>query len=149
DRAFVISVAEEVRLWADVTGSVDEIERRLEGTPGPLFGEPCPKRGSEAAGLRAISVCGPSPLWGALSAVADLRLRGIKGSKAVLLLTDGYDTGSRTWRQAAAQAARAQALVYAIEYPGESGRRYAPDLYQLVQETGGATFQPPKGEYGE
>ena len=72
---------------------------------------------------------------------ARLKLQGVRGNKALLLLTDGFDTGSvRSWRQAAAAAQKADAVVYAIQFLGSSGRRYAPELYQLVAETAGTWF---------
>lgn len=138
DRTFAIQVAEDVRLWPD-----------LAGTPaGELFGQPCPKQQSNMPGLRAESVCGGSPLWNAVYDAARLKLLAVTGTKALLILTDGFDTGStHTWRQAADEAHKAEATVYAIQYPSAFGGTYAPDLYRLVVETGGASFQAPDGDY--
>lgn len=123
DTAFVISVGEEVRQYRDLTL-----------TEMASFGEPCPKR-------QGSPVCGGSPLWDAVYDAASLKLRAIRGNKALLLLTDGFDTGSvRAWREAAAAVQKADAVVYAIQYPSGSGRSYAPELYRLVGETGGAWF---------
>jgi hypothetical protein len=56
------------------------------------------------------------PLWNALYEAALLKLRPVKGTQALLILTDGFDTGStHTWRQAAVEAHRADATVYAIQ----------------------------------
>ena len=85
-----------------------------------------------------------SPIWNAVYDAARERLRPVKGNKALLLLTDGYDTGSaHTWRQAADEAQKSDAAVYAIQYRSSSGRSYAPDLNRLVTETGGAGFSAP------
>ncbi|HTX35288.1 MAG TPA: VWA domain-containing protein [Bryobacteraceae bacterium] len=139
DRAFAIQVAEDIRLWPDLAGTA----------AGELFGQPCPKQQSNVPGLRAVSVCGSSPLWNALYDAARLKLLPLTGSKALLILTDGFDTGStHTWRQAADEAHKAEATVYAIQYPSAFGGSYAPDLYRLVAETGGASFQAPEGDYG-
>ena len=103
------------------------------------FGEPCPRR-------QGIPVCGGSPLWNAVFDSARLKLRQVKGSKALLLLTDGFDTGSvRTWSEAAAEAQKADAAVYAIQYRG-IGSSYAPQLYRLVAETAGTWFSAPSGD---
>jgi VWFA-related protein len=132
DSAFVISVREEVRLYRDLT--LTEMES---------FGEPCPRRSG-------ISECGASPLWKAVYDAARLKLRGVKGNKALLLLTDGFDTGSvRTWSEAATAAQKADTAVYAIQYRSESGRSYAPQLYQLVAETAGTWFSAPAGDLGQ
>jgi VWFA-related protein len=137
DRAFVIEVAEDLRLWADLTGAA-----------GEPFGEPCPKQLSGLRGFPATSVCGASPLWNALYDAARLKLRPLTGNKALLILTDGFDTGStHTWQQAAAEAHRADAAVYAIQYPGGFGGTFAPELYRLISETGGASFPPPEGAF--
>jgi hypothetical protein len=100
DRAFVLSVDEDIRLWAALTDRVSEVRRQLAGPPGALFGEPCAKRSSAAT--RPISDCGSSPLWNAVYAAANLELTALRGNKILLLLTDGFDSGSsHGWRQAA------------------------------------------------
>jgi VWFA-related protein len=131
DSAFVISVEENVRLYRD-----------LRLTEMESFGEPCPKR-------QGLSTCGGTPLWNAVYDAARLKMRRAKGNKALLLLTDGFDTGSvRTWSEAATAAQKADTAVYAIEYHSGSGRRYAPQLYRLVAETAGTLFSAPAGDLG-
>jgi VWFA-related protein len=131
DSAFVISIGENVRLYRDLT--LTEMQS---------FGEPCPRR-------QGIPVCGGSPLWDAVYDAARLKLRGAGGAKALLLLTDGFDTGSvRTWSEAAAAAQQADTVVYAIQYRSDSGRSYAPQLYRLVAETAGTWFEAAPGGTG-
>lgn len=131
DAAFVVSIGEEVRLYRDLT--------LTEMQP---FGEPCPRR-------QGIPACGGSPLWDAVYDAARLKLREVRGNKALLLLTDGFDTGSvHTWSQAAAAAQEADSVVYAIQYPSDSGRSYAPELYRLAAETAGTWFTAPSGNLG-
>jgi hypothetical protein len=128
DSAFAVSISQDIRLYRDLT--------LTEREP---FGKPCPRR-------QGIPVCGGSPLWDAVFDSARLKLRQVKGSKALLLLTDGFDTGSaRTWSEAAAEAQKADAAVYAIQYRG-MGSSYAPLLYRLVAETAGAWFSAPSGD---
>lgn len=147
DHAFVISADQGVRLLADLTGSVADLRNAISGRFGELFGEPCPRRPSNAPGLPQISACGSSPLWNAIYDATRLKLRSLPGSKALLILTDGFDSGStHTWRQAADEVHREDASVYAIQYRSGLGGRFAPDLYRLVDEAGGATFDPPKGD---
>ena len=147
DRAFVIYVAEEVRTWVDLTETEIEIDQRMAEPPGKRFGEPCEKR-SASAELRPMSVCGSSPLWNALHDAAKMQMQPLKGSKALLILTDGFDSGSsKTWRQAADEAAKANTQVYALQYQSGFGKTFAPDLYRLVGETGGTTFRAVTSEY--
>lgn len=137
DRAFVISVNEQVKVWRDLAGASAE-----------PFGEPCPRQPLRGPGLGSVSMCGESPLWNAVYDAARLKLLTANGSKALLLLTDGFDSGStRTWMQAADAVRTAGAMLYAVQYPSESGRSYAPTLYRLITETGGAWFPPPAKQY--
>jgi Ca-activated chloride channel family protein len=148
DRVFVISVDQNVRLWVDLTEAGADLSSQLTTQRGELFGEPCPKQRSNVPGIPPISTCGPSPLWNAIYDAARFRLRSLMGNKALLVLTDGFDTGStHSWHQAAEAANGADASVYAIQYQG-AVRNFAPDLYRLVALTGGTWFRPPAGEYG-
>ena len=145
DRAFVVSVDDEIRLRVDITSPGPDLRKRIAERSGDLFGEPCPTRLSRAPGLRASSVCGPSPLWNAVYDAARLKLRSQTGTKGLLVLTDGFDTGStRTVREAADEVNRAGASLYAVQYQSGLGRRFAPDLYRLTVETGGGWFRASK-----
>lgn len=148
DRAFVIAADEDIRTWANLSGSTADIRSLLAGSPGALFGEQCAKRESKLAGFRPTPSCGSSPLWNAIYSAARYGLHPLSGNKALLVLSDGFDSGStRGWNEAADAASRAGASVYAIQYQSGSGRNFAPDLYRLVREAGGALFQAPGGDY--
>jgi len=148
DRAFVISVDQDVRLQFDLTDASADIRQHLADGLGNLFGEPCAKRQSNIPGLRPWSACGSSPLWNAVYAAARIKLQPLTGNKALLILTDGFDSGStRSWNQAADAVSRADASLYAIQYHSGFGGSFAPDLYKLIHETGGTWFRAPDGEY--
>jgi Ca-activated chloride channel family protein len=148
DRAFVVSVDEDVKLWADLTATADGVREQISRSRGRSFGEPCPKSRA-AEGLKPASVCGSSPLWNAIYDTARLKLGPLEGSKALLILTDGVDSGStHTWHEAAAAVQRAEASFYAIQYPSDYGKGNSRDFYQLLAETGGIRFAIPNGEYG-
>jgi VWFA-related protein len=149
DRGFVVSVDEDVRLWVDLTTTAADVGKQMTRSRGDLFGQPCPKRESNVPGIRPTSVCGASPLWNAVYDAARLKLRPLTGNKALLILTDGFDSGStHDLKDAIDEAQRADTSVYAIQYPGSFGGRYAPALYRLLGETSGTWFRPPRGEYG-
>jgi hypothetical protein len=98
----------------------------------------------------SIGDLGTSPLWDGIYGVAHTDLQPAAGNKALLILTDGFDVGSaHSWKQAADAAHQAGAAVYAIQYPSSLGGSYAPDLYRLVEEAGGVTFRPPRGNLDE
>jgi VWFA-related protein len=149
DRAFVVSVDEDVRLRVDLTDAIADIRGRLAGSFGALFGEPCAKRQNTIPGLGPTSTCGASPLWNAVYDAARIKLQPLTGNKALLILTDGFDSGStRGWNEAADAMNRADATLYAIQYQSGLGGSFAPDLYRLIHETGGTWFHAPKGDYG-
>jgi VWFA-related protein len=148
DHAFVLSVDEDVRLWVDVTDATADVRRQIIGSPGDLFGDPCPKRRSNVAGLRPMSACGSSPIWNAIYDAAQIKLHPLSGNKALLVLTDGFDSGStHNWKEAVDAVHRADASVYAIQYQSGFGRSFAPDLYRMVGETGGTWFRRPVDDY--
>jgi hypothetical protein len=93
---------------------------------------------------------GTSPLWDAIFDTARSKLQPLKGTKALLILTDGFDTGSaHTWRQAVDEAHKAGATVYAIQYRSSLGGGYAPDFLRMIDEAGGAVFTPPRGNHDD
>lgn len=121
DRAFVVSVDEEVRLWADLANTPGEIREQMAKGSGNSFGEPCPK-GRDIPGVKQVSVCGASPLWNTIYDAARLKMSTLKGSKALLILTDGMDSGStRSWHEAANAVQAADTMFYAIQYRSDLG----------------------------
>jgi VWFA-related protein len=146
DRAFVVSVGEDVRLWSDLTGSVHTLRRRISAETGELLGEPCPKQRLHGPGLRPVSQCGGTPLWNAIYYAARMKLQPPTGSAALLILTDGFDTGStHSLNEALDEVHKAGAAAYAIRYQSGFGGRSAPGLSRLAAASGGQVFQPPKG----
>lgn len=135
DRAFVMSISGEARIWSDSTGNLDRIRGRL------------------AQGLRCADnskfSCGATPLWDAVFEAARDRLLPAIGSKALLILTDGFDTGSiHAWLEAAEEVHKAGASVYAIQYRSDLGGTYPQNLYKLLSDTGGTWFSGPNPDYG-
>jgi VWFA-related protein len=147
DRAIIVTVDQEVRLWAEVAGTPAELRNQMTQR-GELLGEPCPKLPANGPGLRPLSQCGSSPLWNAVYDVARLKLRAVKDAKALIILTDGLDSGStHTLNQALDELHKAGVTAYAIQYPSDSGAKFAPDLYRLAAATGGTRFAPPGDAY--
>jgi Ca-activated chloride channel family protein len=66
---------------------------------------------------------------------------GVKGQRAVLLLSDGKDEGSRFgWEDALDSARRAGVAIYAIGLGEELEKLEKKKLEKLAEETGGQTF---------
>ena len=112
---------------------------------------------------------GGTLLYDAVYLASNDVLQHQRGRKAIILLTDGVDRGSReTLETAVEYAQKADTLVYAILYPGEEGNDYGhrgyggwggprggrypqeerPDgkkvLERIAGETGGRMFQVSK-----
>jgi len=135
DRAFVVAVNENIVLKSEVSAGPYGLRYKLLATPG---GEPLTVSCSP-------HVCGGTALWNAVYASAHLKLSGPAGNKALLILSDGNDTGSTHGLDAALEEVqRSGTVVYAVEYDASSG-----DLRRLTDETGGILFDPPVADYSE
>ncbi len=151
DRAMIAEVARDTRLISGLTGSLDELSAAVEkigtqeGKQSPMLGPPCrnstfPKN------------CGGTALWHGLYYAAQ-ELKPVAGRKAIVVLSDGMDTGSDvTLANLIETAQAAEAVVYSIKY--ENPMRFLSITATIVQaasrgmerlsrETGGVTFQNP------
>jgi VWFA-related protein len=165
DQAFVIHFDFDVELLQDLTNSRAKLERALNeletarmprsfGGGYPGGGYPGPRRGGGAGRGRLSG----TNLYDAIFLASDELMRKQKGRKAVILLSDGADTGSRETLSNAVEAAqRADTLVYSILFEdpefaaiGAYGRmrRFPAELpngrkimQQISRETGGRFFE--------
>lgn len=180
DKAFVIHFDREVVLLRDLTSSekdlesalaklqTPQLEQRDQGGGGgyPDGGGGGGYPGGRGGGRRG----GGTLLYDAVYLGSDEILKKQQGRKAIILLTDGVDRGSKTPLPAAIESAqRADTLVYSIlfknteefhgfggpgmgRHGGYGGRRYPqeqrPDgkkiLQQISKETGGAFYEVSK-----
>jgi VWFA-related protein len=180
DKAFVIHFDREVELLQDLTSSRKELEaaiRKLEasepapggraggggypgGGSGPRIGFPVPGRypggggpprpptGRGGGGSRRM---GGTTLYDAVLLASEEMMRKQTGRKAIILLSDGQDTGSKVSLPRAIEAAqRADTLVYAIHIadsrrggrgPGGDPADGRKVLERIAKETGGGCFK--------
>lgn len=136
DLAFLISFGKDSELLQDSTGSPRLLERGLNDLKpnvGVSFGGgPVPTANRQAGTV----------LYDAVYLAADERLRGEAGRKVIILITDGADSGSRTSRDKAIEAAqKADAIIYSIYY--NDPRFYGDEgtLKRMSEETGGRVFR--------
>ena len=152
DRAFLVTVATHVRLLRDFTDQAsvlaDDVGYRLRDRGTPLGPDCIPPRSA-----RPRRTCGGSIIWNAVHAAAR-KMQDIPGRKALLVLTDGVDSGGNQRLEDAIQAAQeAETAVYSIGVKGEQSSigiagplRIAKtglnreDLKYLADDTGGAAF---------
>ena len=146
DLAFLISFDIDVELLQDLTGSADLLRHGLErlhvqGGSGGLHPGPVPTSGTPPGTV----------LYDGVFLAADEMMRHQVGRKALVLISDGVDSGSRVKQEKAIEAAqRADAVIYGVRYfdrgfyygmGGFGGAGGASTLKNLARDTGGNVFE--------
>jgi VWFA-related protein len=177
DNAFLIHFDFEVELLQDVTNSRLKLEKALDKVGLAEQDQPQMRRGGGGGGGYPRGGGGRrgggTTLYDSILLASDEIMKTQKGRKALVLLTDGVDNGSRVPLSRAIEAAqRGDTLVYSIYFTGEEqqqsfggfggrgmGRRggggpmprsqsQRPDgkkiLQQISNETGGGFFEVTK-----
>ncbi len=149
DEAYVISFDVNVDLLQDFTSSVPDLQRALNraringgggsrGMPG-MGGGPFPSSANPRGTL----------LYDAIWLGAKEKMAQEVGRKAMIILTDGEDQGSReTIKQAIEAAQKADTIVYVIliadrGFYYQAGARYSgdSDMKKIANETGGRVIE--------
>lgn len=148
DLAFLLQFGAEAELLQDSTNSAKLLQDglrqlRLSVGIGGLHPGPVPTQQSQAGTI----------LFDAVYLAADEKLKGEVGRKAMVLITDGVDQGSKlTIAKAIEAAQKADSIIYSIDYQdraayggfgtinlgGGGGER---DLGKMSSETGGRVFK--------
>ncbi len=147
DLAFLISFGSEAELLQDLTGSPKLLKAglndlRLSGATGGIHPGPVPTMSQPRGTI----------LYDAVYLAVTDRLRGQAGRKAIVVITDGIDQGSRIKPADALRATHlADTVVYEISYfdPAAYGGGWGyggggGDLEKIVKETGGRVFKVSK-----
>ncbi len=142
DMAFLISFGTEAELLQDYTNSTTLLTEGLRGL----------RENSQVGGLHP----GPVPtasqprgtiLYDTVYLAAHDKLKGEVGRKAIVLITDGVDQGSRVkLREAIETAHKSDAIVYSVQYidPAFAGGMFYSgdgDLRKMSEETGGRLYR--------
>jgi VWFA-related protein len=147
DEAFLIQFGAEAELLQDSTNSTRLLQDglrqlRLSVPVGGLHPGPVPTAQNQAGTI----------LYDAVYLAANDRLRNDVGRKAIVLITDGVDTGSKVSRDKAVEAAqKADAIIYSIYYVDRAaygggfgtislGSSGEGELRRMSSETGGQVF---------
>jgi Ca-activated chloride channel family protein len=152
DRAFLLAIRADVHLVTDLTPSVENFLAgldRLEANTlaGVQFGDPCPKFSIGLGGNHCVA----SAIWNSVFSAAQLKLKTVEGRKALILLSDGIDTGSQHSLTNTIEASQgADALVYTLASkflpfgwatpPSVIQMRATSNLRRLAEETGGGAY---------
>jgi VWFA-related protein len=173
DKAFVIHFDYEVELLQDLTSSRQKLDASLEHLGEPEFTQTGGSSGGGGGGSRGRGG-GGTLLYDSVYLASNEIMKKQQGRKAVIILTDGVDRGSKESLQVAIETAqRADTVVYSILFAdkegygngggygggrhgggGMGGRRYPQEspadgkkvLEQMSKETGGRFFEVSKKE---
>ena len=126
DQAFLIQFSRSVELLQDVTSSKPKLQAGLKelGTPNPndssSGSDPNDSNSGSGSGSSQRRSHGGTELYDSVFLAGDELMSKQKGRKALVLLTDGDDRGSRERITDAIEAAqRADTIIYAIYFKGE------------------------------
>jgi len=148
DEAFLMQFGAEAELLQDSTNSprllqkgLDEL--RLSVPLGGLHPGPVPTMQNQAGTI----------LYDATYLASNEKLRGEVGRKAIVLITDGVDTGSKISRDKSIEAAqKADSIIYSIYYVDRAAYGFGTfgggggegELRRMSSETGGQVFKVEK-----
>ena len=156
DKTFLAHFDFDTELLQDLTSSKQKLQIALSKMEVPGFGR---RRGGGGyggyggpggGGRGGGGMGGGTTLYDAVYLASDEVMRQQQGRKAVVILTDGVDHGSRVSLTTAIEhAQRADTLIYSIMFEGEEGGNgpmsFGPDGYKVLQkmsrETGGGFFE--------
>jgi len=151
DRAMVVEVAQKSWLIAGLTGSGQGLSAAVERIGAPE-GKQSPLLGPVCRNETLPHGCGGTALWHALYYTAQ-ELRPVRGRKAIVVLSDGLDTGSDIRLDDVIEMAQsAGTVVYAIKYAspmrflsigGAIAQAVSRGLERVSRETGGLIFSNP------
>ena len=114
DKAFVIHFDREVELLQDLTSSLDKLYDALGLLQTPQFRQESEDDPSNGGGRRSRSH-GGTLLYDAVYLASNELMKSQQGRKALIVLTDGVDRGSKESLSSAIESAqRADTLVYSI-----------------------------------
>jgi VWFA-related protein len=147
DQAFLIQFGAEAELLQDLTNSARTLQEglrhlRLSVPVGGLHPGPVPTMQNQAGTI----------LYDAVYLAVNDEMRHEVGRKALVLITDGVDTGSKITRDKAIEAAqKGDAIIYSIDYQdrGAYGGGFGSinfggggegELRRMSSETGGQVF---------
>jgi len=141
DEAFLISFGEESELLQDYTNSARLLQaglKELQINSGASGFGPGP--------VPTISQPRGTVLYDAVYLAAHEKLRGEVGRRAIVLITDGIDQGSKLRIEEAIQAAqKADAVIYSIDYADPSAYSNGPLTFGHVSDS---ALQKMSGETG-
>jgi VWFA-related protein len=151
DSAFVIHFDRQVELLQDATSSRQKLESamdQIDASPREDNGSGGPPGGGRGGAGGHHQGGGGTLLYDAVYLASDELMQKQQGRKAVILLTDGDDRGSKTSLEHAIESTqRADTLVYCIYFKGEEGGGFSQPSFGRGGWNRGGTGRGPRGPY--
>jgi VWFA-related protein len=120
DKAFLIHFDREVELLQDLTASREKLRVGLEGLDTPSFSNTSAGSGGGGSGRGHGHGGGGTLLYDSIYLASNELMKKQQGRKALIILTDGVDHGSKeSLNTAIASAQRADTAVYSILFADE------------------------------
>jgi VWFA-related protein len=151
DQTFLIHFDHDTELLQDLTSSRAKLERSLDDLELAQNDRPQMRRaggggGGGYPGSGGGRLAGTT-LYDAILLASDELMRKRQGRKALILLTDGVDNGSKSpLSQAIESAQRADTLVYSILFAGQEGQPQGFGGGGFGGRRRGGGFPPPQRE---
>ena len=131
DRAFVIQFARSTELLQDLTASKPKLQEALKeldtpGTGSSAASDPDDSSNDSNSNGGRRHRGGGTTLYDANFLASDELMSKQKGRKAIIILSDGVDNGSKeTIARSIEAAQRSDTVIYAIYFKGEEGQNYS------------------------
>ncbi len=138
DKAFVVQFAKPIELLQDVTDARPRLQKALNelGTESPTLKNTDPGDTTDSEGRRIRG--GGTSLYDSVYLAANEIQAKQTGRKALVVLTDGVDQGSKEGLSDAIEAAqRADTIVYAVYYKGKDQQRQNDNYNRDNRRSGG------------
>jgi VWFA-related protein len=128
DKAFLIHFDREVELLQDLTSSKEKLQAALDllKTPSDRDRSSDPNDSDDSRSGSGSHRGGGTQLYDAVFLAANELMKKQQGRKALIILTDGVDRGSKTYLESAIESAqRADTVIYSIYFAdhGEGQRQ--------------------------
>ena len=121
DRAFLIQFAHDTELLQDLTDSKPKLQAALKEIDSQTQGSQAPDPDDNSGGHRGGHQGGGTVLYDAVFLSGDELMARQHGRKALIILSDGDDRGSKKSLARSIEAAqRSDTIIYAIYFKGES-----------------------------
>ena len=150
DQAFIVQFARQTELLQDLTNSRPKLQAALKeiDTPSPSQSTTTTSDDSDNNQSSGHRGHGGTVLYDAAFLASDELMAKQKGRKALIILSDGVDNGSKESLTSSIEAAqRSDTIIYAIYFKGQESQHYANNNPGSGGRRGGIGFPGGGGGY--